>query len=706
MKHSLPCLMPLDTAPSALSSDTARRVSHALASGSALLILLASFAACDGVGDDPVGAISQVSIEFGGAEALVVGATVPVRAFVTDTDGLVATGVTVRWSVSEGTVAPETSTTDAEGLASAEWTLGTRASSVGDPQGGQRITAVVEGSDGVGTMVEVNAAIGPVGDIEVALDADTLEVNTVDALRVVSIEDVYGNEVPESDFNQYGVTFTSLDPAVVEIVGAPTGEEGVVVGVNGRSLGTARIVAAAAVEPPPVAPEDHPSARAFVLPEGAAADTVTVTVVPFLSGGPFPASAVDSGEGFTCGLDAAGLVYCWGANAAGQLGTGDFNPRLVPTPVAGLPGPATAVSAGVAHACAVLADGRVFCWGDRLYGRLGHGNGEAGTELTPVEARLSGLAPAVEVSAGGASTCARLDDGSIYCWGYDGFGSLGDGAPPLPNQGGELIFSDVPTPLNAPGVQFTSLTVGDLSVCAVAQGGAAYCWGNAQDGRLGIGFTFNLSQPEPASVRPTSIGFMATVPRQIAGSALDMDGRLYGWGLGEVPDPSGSGVPAQQYEATAVATSEVFASLAGGSGLHGCALTGADAAFCWGENISGQLGTSDTTDAGTPVRVVSPDPGNPLRFSEIAVSAFNTCAVRADAQEAYCWGSNEFGQIGTGGQTREAVSVPTRVETDDEGGFAARASYLIDPSAHRRAWCRSLNPIQRRFISVCSTRLL
>jgi alpha-tubulin suppressor-like RCC1 family protein len=668
----------------------------------ALLVFaaVAALPACDGVGADPVGPISEVSIEFG-SEAAIVGETVSVRAFVTDSDGIPAEGATVRWSVSEGSVTPQASTTDLEGFASASWTLGTRASSVGGGEGGQLITATVEGADGVEVTAEVFASVGPVADIEIAVTPDSILVNTTAAVRVVAIEDIYGNAVPEGDFDEYGVTFTSLEPDIAAVGDAPPGEPGALAGVQGVSEGTARIVGLAAA---PLA-RGQVAGPAFVLPEGAAADTVTVTVTAFDEGGPFLATAVGSGFGYSCGVDEVGAVHCWGANAAGQLGTGDTSPRLVPTPVQGLPGTATDVSLGGAHTCALLADGRVFCWGENLLGQLG--NGESGNpELLPVEARLPAGAAAVEVRAGGFSTCALLEHGDAYCWGADDVGRLGDGAPPEPNESNPDLFATEPVRVAAPaGVRFTTLSAGDAHTCAVADDGAAYCWGSFDGGRLGIGFSFPppLNSPVPALVLAPSASFGGIAAHTAATSAFDANGQLYGWGEGEAKAPSGSGVPDLQYQAASVATSLTFTALAQGLGEHGCGLVGAGEAFCWGSNRLGQLGLGDTTAAITPEAVVGPDGGAPLSFSAIAIGPTHTCAVESGSAEAYCWGGNEFGQLGTGGTTTEPTPVPTPVVMG--GSRLAAAHARLDPQVHRRAWCRALPSSHRRLVSVCRVAL-
>jgi alpha-tubulin suppressor-like RCC1 family protein len=95
-----------------------------------------------------------------------------------------------------------------------------------------------------------------------------------------------------------------------------------------------------------------------------------------------PASSVSAGSNHSCALLTSGEVWCWGGNLSGQVGDGTTTQRIKPVPVT-LAGPATQVVAGEAHSCALLASGQVQCWGDNTYGQLGSGSNAAGS-LTPV----------------------------------------------------------------------------------------------------------------------------------------------------------------------------------------------------------------------------------------------------------------------------------------------------------------------------------
>jgi alpha-tubulin suppressor-like RCC1 family protein len=154
------------------------------------------------------------------------------------------------------------------------------------------------------------------------------------------------------------------------------------------------------------------------------------------------ATAITAGGDHTCALLAGGSVDCWGYNSYGQLGDGissgpetcEFGVvRCAKTPVAasGTPNP-TAVSAGGDHTCALLAAGRVTCWGANSFGELGDGtrSGPAACNGYPCSATpvvVSRLTGASAISGGEDHTCALLSGGAVGCWGEGAYGELGDG---------------------------------------------------------------------------------------------------------------------------------------------------------------------------------------------------------------------------------------------------------------------------------------
>lgn len=125
----------------------------------------------------------------------------------------------------------------------------------------------------------------------------------------------------------------------------------------------------------------------------------------------------------TCAIRANRDVVCWGANSFGQMGNGTVGPFAGTVEASPLGGDAKEVTTGNNHSCALLTNGAVRCWGSNQYGQLGNGNTD--NQTRPVG--VAGLPrPAVAISAGGYHTCAKLDDGSIRCWGRNDRGQLGN----------------------------------------------------------------------------------------------------------------------------------------------------------------------------------------------------------------------------------------------------------------------------------------
>jgi len=196
---------------------------------------------------------------------------------------------------------------------------------------------------------------------------------------------------------------------------------------------------------------------------------------PLPVGGLPPVMAVVAGGFHTCALAADGAVWCWGANEWGQLGR-PASPA--PGPPARVPGVAAAraLAAGLLHTCAVDGDGAVWCWGNDGNGRLGV---EAAAGATPQPVAVTGLpGPATAVAAGVAHTCALLADGSVACWGGNRWGELGDGSTTSRSR---------PAPVRGLAGPASALAAGDHLTCAVLAAGAVACWGWNDCGQLGQG---------------------------------------------------------------------------------------------------------------------------------------------------------------------------------------------------------------------------
>jgi alpha-tubulin suppressor-like RCC1 family protein len=257
------------------------------------------------------------------------------------------------------------------------------------------------------------------------------------------------------------------------------------------------------------------------------ADNPTPIGYPCGSATPVPVSGisdavgVSGGQEHACAVLAGGTVECWGDNQVGELGEGtDTGPTQcgpypcsrVPVPVSGITN-AIAVSAGEYHTCALLADGRVECWGENVFGQLGNGTSTGpqncaetvtyACSTTPVV--VSGITDAVALAAGRTGACALRRGGRIVCWGMNYAGELGNGI----GRGPEFCHpphdpNDWPcatTPVPVTGVtDATRITAGEHEACAILANGAIECWGANVYGQLGDGLTSDSAVPVEAKI--------------------------------------------------------------------------------------------------------------------------------------------------------------------------------------------------------------
>src|SRR3989475_466798 len=226
---------------------------------------------------------------------------------------------------------------------------------------------------------------------------------------------------------------------------------------------------------------------------------LTSSSVPVAVRGLTTATGVVTGDAHACALLGDGTVQCWGVGDSGQRGDGTFNNiSTVPVAVVGMGGAghltnAVAVAARGYHSCALLGDGTVRCWGRNVDGQLGDGttaplNCSPGSCGSSAPVQVVGITSAVAVIAGGYHTCALLADGTAWCWGRSDDGQLGNGA---------RASASTPVPVtNLTGV--TAMTAGFYHTCALLPNGTVWCWGRNDDGQLGDGTT--LGRPAPVQV--------------------------------------------------------------------------------------------------------------------------------------------------------------------------------------------------------------
>ena len=210
-----------------------------------------------------------------------------------------------------------------------------------------------------------------------------------------------------------------------------------------------------------------------------------------------PAIALSMGYDFSCVILEDRTGMCWGKNEYAQLGQGDYNESTwsnpTPEPITIIPQnrELSAISLGGGHACAILDNGSIFCWGGNRNGQLGHGThsirSTAGDYVQLPVGRT-----AISISSGVRHTCTILDDHSTYCWGNNTEGQIGDGtfvdisAPG--NQNASNPASPVAVSVPA-GIEFAAISAGLDHTCAVATNGSLWCWGGHLRGQLGLGKT-------------------------------------------------------------------------------------------------------------------------------------------------------------------------------------------------------------------------
>jgi alpha-tubulin suppressor-like RCC1 family protein len=355
--------------------------------------------------------------------------------------------------------------------------------------------------------------------------------------------------------------------------------------------------------------------------------------------------------------------YGWGLNSHGQVGIGSSASEIdQPEPIHGLQF-ITAIAGGMRHSLALLADGSVYAWGFNGFGQLGDEGAAAARSPILVE-HLSGVKA---IAAGGEHSLALLDNGTAMAWGDDESGQLGDD---------RTINSEVPVAVKGlTGV--VALSAGEEDSLALRENGTVMAWGNNEEGQLGTGSVHSSSVP-------VEVKGLKDVKAIAAGGQFSMalldDGTVEAWGDDSYDQLGNAGVlgnePGEEenLHSTVPVAVEGLAdvtSIAAGR-THALALVQGGTVDAWGADAEGELGNAQTEPASDVPAAVSG------LTHAIAVSAgYEESVALLEGGELMSWGADNYGTLGDGTQG-EGSDVPVAVRgIGGAVGVAAGGSQML-----------------------------
>jgi len=347
-------------------------------------------------------------------------------------------------------------------------------------------------------------------------------------------------------------------------------------------------------------------------------------------------TAVSAGGIDTCGINSFKEVWCWGDDQHGQLGHGVAGPNTSKPAKIALPAPATAVSVGAWHACALLTDATVACWGDNSQAQLGRGTSTG----TFGAGRVPGLSGIRSITIGSYHTCAS-SAATTWCWGQNSFGQIGAPASGVPTA----------SPLQVPATADGRLVVADAgsaNTCGLTAVGSAWCWGYGGNGRNGNGSTSDFPTPQ----RVAGLLGGVSVPAISATHACVLAyGQIGCWGSGQLGELAIASLPASVTMPAVPDIAVPSMSVVDTGGGYTCGIATTGKVWCFGFNGFGQQGMLDTNITERPHPVVLP-----ATFSATRLSVGDDHACTIDTSGGmWCWGRNISGESGAASLFTETV---------------------------------------------------
>ena len=297
---------------------------------------------------------------------------------------------------------------------------------------------------------------------------------------------------------------------------------------------------------------------------------------------------VSGGDDFTAAIKYDGTLWTWGWNNVGQLGDNTTGTRSSPiTTIAGGTN-WKQVSTGLGHTAAIKTNGELWVWGVNSYGVLGTNN--ISNYSSPVTT-IAGGTNWQQVACGYYHTAAIKTDGTLWTWGFNSYGGLGTNntssySSPVTTSGG--------------GTNWKQVTAGVGHTAAIKTDGTLWTWGGNDYGQLGDNTITAKSSPITTIAGGTNwkqviVGYYHT-------AAIKTNGELWTWGRNDFGQLGNNNTSSYSSPVTTIAGGTNWKSVAGG-GYHTLAIKTDGTLWTWGSNSSGQLGDNTTSSRSSPILV-------------------------------------------------------------------------------------------------------